>query len=76
VKVRAKESLLTGLQIVHTDDLYDVDDCLEIAQIDGYHIHLIPTSEKVAWEPNNGYHIVPKPLVKRFMQLSVTVEIS
>ena len=68
VKTRAKQELLKNSQTVHTDDLFDVDDCLEVSQIEGYYIALEPTDEKIEWQPNNGYHIVPKPLVEAFMQ--------
>ncbi len=63
VKLRAKGELLRGTQQLHTDDLYDVDDCLEIAEVDGYHVHLEPTRETRPFEPSNGYHVIPKPVV-------------
>jgi hypothetical protein len=66
VKQRAKGELLRGAQSVHTDDLYDIDDCLEIAEVDGQHIHLEPTSERVALEPQNGYHIIPPEVLKAY----------
>jgi hypothetical protein len=62
VKKRAKKDLLPGTQSLHTDDLYDIDDCLEINEVDGCYIHLEPTTETQSFEPNNGYHIIP-PLV-------------
>src|SRR5580698_9408775 len=34
VKKRAKAELLCGAQSVHTDDLYEIDDCLEITEVD------------------------------------------
>lgn len=60
VKKRAKSELLQGMQSIHTDDLYDVDDCLEISEVDGLHIHLEPTIEPNVFEPQNGYHIIPE----------------
>lgn len=68
VKARAKMELLKNLQTVHTDDLYDVDDCLEISEVEGYHLVLEQTDEQFEWLPNNGYHIIPKPLVEEFMK--------
>lgn len=68
VKLRAKEQLLRGLRTVHTDDLYDLDDCLEVSEVDGYRVVVEPSSELVAWEPNNGYHIIPKRFVREFMK--------
>lgn len=63
VKLRAKGELLRGTQQLHTDDLFDIDDCLEIAEVDGYHIHLEPTTDTQPFEPNNGYHVIPKAVV-------------
>lgn len=66
VKRRAKSELLRGAQSVHTDDLYDIDDCLEIAEVDGQHIHLEPTTEKAMLDPHNGYHIIPPEIVAAY----------
>ncbi|HZZ18995.1 MAG TPA: DUF1543 domain-containing protein [Opitutaceae bacterium] len=66
VKARAKKELLQGTQSLHTDDLYDIDDCLEIAEVDGHHISLEATDEKQALEPNNGYHIIPPDVVAAY----------
>ena len=66
VKRRAKGELLRGAQAVHTDDLYDIDDCLEISEVDGHHIHLEPTDETQAFEPRNGYHVIPPDVVRAY----------
>jgi hypothetical protein len=66
VKRRAKRDLLRGHYAVHTDDLYDIDDCLEISEVDGFHIHLQPTRRTQAFAPNNGYHIIPPAVVKAY----------
>jgi hypothetical protein len=66
VKARAKSELLQGTQSLHTDDLYDIDDCLEIAEVDGHQLHLEPTSESHALEPNNGYHIIPADVIAAY----------
>lgn len=63
VKSRAKGELLRGAQSVHTDDLYDIDDCLEISEVDGYHIHLEATEATQAFSPTNGYHIIPPEIL-------------
>jgi hypothetical protein len=68
VKSRAKGELLRGTQSVHTDDLYDIDDCLEIAEVDGHHIRLEPTSEQRAFEPSNGYYVIPAEVVAAYAQ--------
>jgi hypothetical protein len=59
VKKRAKEELLRGMQSVHTDDIYDIDDCLEISEVDGYAIHLEPDSAAALLEPCSAYHVIP-----------------
>jgi hypothetical protein len=66
VKKRAKGELLQGTQSVHTDDLFDIDDCLEVAEVDGHHIHLEPTSESQPFAPTNGYHIIPPSVVAAY----------
>ncbi len=66
VKKRAKSELLVGMQSVHTDDLYDVDDCLEVTEVDGHHIHLEPTTESQPFTPTNGYHIIPPEVVAAY----------
>jgi hypothetical protein len=66
VKSRAKGELLRGTESVHTDDLYDIDDCLEIAEVDGHHIHLGSTPETEPFAPNNGYHIIPPDFVAAY----------
>ncbi len=66
VKARANRDLLRGTQSVHTDDLYDIDDCLEIAEVDNDHIQLEETSESSPFSPNNGYHIIPPPAVAAY----------
>ncbi len=52
---------------VHTDDLYEVDDCLELSAIGSYHIALEKTDEAVELRPTNGYHIVPKAIVQDYI---------
>jgi hypothetical protein len=66
VKARAKRELLRGTEQLHTDDLYDIDDCLEIAQVDSHNILLTKTGEVKPLQPNNGYHIIPPPVVASY----------
>jgi Domain of Unknown Function (DUF1543) len=66
VKKRAKADLLRGTQSVHTDDLYDIDDCLEIAEVDGQHIHLEPVPGAVPLQPHSAYHIIPPEVVAAY----------
>jgi hypothetical protein len=67
VKQRAKSHLLGGTDSLHTDDLLDVDDCLDIAQVDGLHVHLEPTGGATPpLVPNNGYHVIPEGVVAAY----------
>jgi hypothetical protein len=66
VKQRAKAELLQGAQSVHTDDLFEIDDCLEITEVDGQHIHLEPASDQMPLDPHNGYHIIPPEIVAAY----------
>jgi hypothetical protein len=67
-KARAKAELLQGLDMVHTDDLYDVDDCLEIGEVAGWHVHLEPSSAAGPLVPHNGYHPLPESVIQRFVR--------
>ena len=66
VKKRAKEQLLIGKEQVHLDDLYDVDDCIQIKKVSGYYINLEKTSKKAKLEFNNGYKPNPKSIINTF----------
>ena len=66
VKKRAKELLLIGKEQVHLDDLYDVDDCIEIKKVSGYYINLERTLEKDNLKFNNGSKPIPKNIISSF----------
>lgn len=68
IKKRAKEKLLKGYDEVHKDDLYEVDDMIAIEELEGYHIHLNPTDKTENLKPVNGYHVLPKKVVKEFLE--------
>jgi hypothetical protein len=63
-KARAKATLMRGLESVHTDDLYDVDDCLEIGEVAGYRVALEETGEAAALEPRNGWLPLPDEVIQ------------
>jgi hypothetical protein len=69
VKKRAKELLLVGKEQVHLDDLYDVDDCIEIRKVSGYYINLEKTSKQGSLKFNNGYKPIPKNIINNFKKL-------
>src|SRR5580700_11765704 len=59
VKKRAKSELLQGTQSIHTDDLYDIDDCLEVSEVDGLTVCLEPAAETLTNELVSAYHVIP-----------------
>ena len=66
IKKRAKDELLIGYDQVHTDDLYDVDDCIKIDKVSEYYVHLIKTNIPERLEFNNGYHPLPKSVINNY----------
>ncbi len=60
VKSRARKELLVGRESVHRDDLYDIDDVLEVRPAGQWHIHLRP--DPAAGQPavTNGYFPLPR----------------
>ena len=70
VKTRAKELLLVGKEQVHLDDLYDVDDCIEIKKVSGYYINLERTSKHSNLKFNNGYKPIPKNIITNFKKIN------
>jgi hypothetical protein len=69
IKKRAKDKLLNGYDEVHKDDLYEVDDMIAIEELGGYYVHLTPTEKTENLKPVNGYHVLPKSIVKEFLAL-------
>lgn len=65
---RAKQDLLKGMTFVHTDDLFDIDDCIEITKVDNCSVKLVKTDEAPVLIPNNGYHIIPKHIVADYLK--------
>ena len=71
IKKRAKETLMKGLDQVHTDDLYDVDDCIEINKVSNYFINLTRDKNKIIpLKFNNGYHPIPKKIIEKYKILN------
>jgi len=63
-KIKAKSKLMKNMQQVHTDDIYDVDDCIIIDNVDGYNLSISPTDKPEAFNPTNGYFKIPKEFKK------------
>ena len=72
VKRRAKKQLLKGCDSVHKDDLYAIDDCLEVKEVNSYFIHLTACDQKTDLVPNNGYHVLPKRVVNEYIKNTVS----
>jgi hypothetical protein len=75
-KARAKKELLKGWPSpVHTDDLYEIDDCIEIGRIDTLHVALEKTDRIENLRPTNGYHVIPEGMVEDYMRRKNIVEL-
>tara|TARA_B100000003_G_scaffold206524_1_gene222227 strand:+ start:83 stop:622 length:540 start_codon:yes stop_codon:yes gene_type:complete len=70
IKIRAKKSMLVGLEQVHTDDLYDVDDCIEINKVSNLYVNLIESKIKKELRFNNGYLPIPKKIIDQYKSLN------
>ena len=67
-KARAKRELMQGGEHeVHTDDIYDVDDCLEISRVGRHHVILEPAETAEPPRPINGYFVIPKPEIADYL---------
>ena len=76
-KTRAKQELLKDWPSrVHTDDLYEVDDCVELGKVNAFYVTLTTTNEKSGSTPNNAYHIIPKALIESYMQRHASPEMT
>ncbi len=63
VKTRAKLTLIQNAKEVHTDDLFEVDDCLHINEVSGYHLQLTSTDKVQPLQVNNGYIPLPQSVI-------------
>ncbi len=55
---------------VHTDDLYDVDDCIEINKVSNLYVNLIESKIKKELRFNNGYLPIPKKIIDQYKSLN------
>ena len=70
IKENAPRLLLgTGKEQVHLDDLYDVDECIEIRKGSGFYINLEKSSKPGNLKFNNGYKPIPINIIKNFKKL-------
>jgi hypothetical protein len=67
-KRRAKASLLKGeITELHTDDLYEVDTCLEIGAVNGLHVVLTPTSRAGVLKVHGSYQPLPDAVIEAWI---------
>jgi len=74
VKARAKTELLTGKQAVHRDDLFEIDDVLEITPEAGWSIRLTPDPEAGHPHVTNGYFPIPMATIARWKRRQTAPE--
>jgi hypothetical protein len=76
-KLRAKSELLTKWPgPAHTDDLYEVDCCIELGRMENFYINLTKTTETSTQKPDSSYHIIPKTVVENYMQQNTIKKIT
>jgi hypothetical protein len=68
-KKRGKAELMQNWgSPVHTDNLFEVDDCLEVGQVGDFYVSLEPTGAAEDLKPVNGYHLIPKDIVTDYLK--------
>lgn len=60
VKQQARARLLPGRQEWHKDDLFEIDDCLAIDQVSGWHVELVADRQAGSPVVHNGYFPLPR----------------
>ena len=60
---RAKQALLQGHVGTHKDDLHEIDDCVQVARIGAWHVHLTPDANARDPDVTNGYFPLPKYVI-------------
>jgi len=66
-KQQARSTLLPGREEVHKDDLYDIDDCVCLDQVSGWHVHLLADADARQRPANNGYEPLPARVIKAWI---------
>jgi hypothetical protein len=52
---KAKQKLILETEMLHSDNIYDLDDCIKIQEVDNYYIKLRYTGLPSTLMPTNGY---------------------
>ncbi|HET6631755.1 MAG TPA: DUF1543 domain-containing protein [Rhodanobacteraceae bacterium] len=66
-KARARASLLPGSERRHKDDLHDVDDCLRVARVAGWHVVLEAAPDAGDPPVSNGYLPLPRATIEAWL---------
>ena len=66
-KRRAKQTLLQDHVEIHKDDLYAIDDCLKVARVGAWHVHLTPDAGASDSPVTNGYFPLPKSVIDHWI---------
>lgn len=66
-KARAKRALLQGHEQTHKDDLHEIDDCLQVGRVAGWHLHLIADPQATTPAAVNGYFPLPKSAIDAWL---------
>lgn len=53
---KALAVLCVNDEIKHRDNLYDVDDCIQVDEVDGWHIELVPTDKTQKLVPDRYWY--------------------
>lgn len=69
-KRAANAKLSKKLTSLHTDDLFDIDDCIELQKVNSLYIHISPTTEVKQTRIWNGYHPLPESAIQKWMRRS------
>lgn len=67
-KTRARQTLLPGHDSIHKDDLYEVDDVLEIRSAAALHVHLLADPCATAPRVVNGYFPLPSGTIRAWLK--------
>jgi hypothetical protein len=67
-KAHAKRALLQGFESIHKDDLHDIDECLQVGRVAGWHVHLLPDPSATGPAISNGYFPLPAATVRAWLE--------
>ena len=66
-KRRAKQTLLQSHLETHKDDLHEIDECLQVHRVGGWHVHLTPDADAGDPPVVNGYFPLAKSTIDNWI---------